>query len=187
MRAPERILLHAAAALALAAPLGAQAAPAAPPPAGAAPAPGVVLDEADVYRREVFRYQAGGRPDPFRPLLNGEDMGVRAQDLQLVGIIHSSNPRASVAVFTLPNSDERLRLRVGQRLGAVTVVSIQPRRVDLREDALGVSRVYTLELQRARRPVATDGGAAAQAAPPPAPVQGPADRARQAGQTTTRP
>ncbi|HEX6042028.1 hypothetical protein [Longimicrobium sp.] len=192
MRAPERILLHAAAALVLTAPLWAQAAaPAAPAPAGTVPAAaagGAVLPETDVYRREVFRYQTGGRPDPFRPLLDGEDMGVRAQDLQLVGIIHSSNPRASVAVFTLPNDDQRVRLRVGQRLGAVTVVSIQPRRVDLREEALGVSRTYTLELQRTRRPVATQGDAL-QDAPASAPVQGPADRARQAqpGQTPTRP
>lgn len=191
MRAPDRILLTAAAALALASPLGAQApaAPAAAPPAAAPAAAvgGAVLPETDVYRREVFRYQTGGRPDPFRPLLDGEDMGVRAQDLQLVGIIHSSNPRASVAVFTLPNDDQRVRLRVGQRLGTVTVVSIQPRRVDLREDALGVSRAYTLELQRTRRPVATGDGGAAQSAPAAAPAQGPADRARQAGQTPPRP
>ena len=182
MRASERILL--AAALVLAAPLGAQQ-PAANAPAEAA----AVLPETDVYRREVFRYQAGGRPDPFRPLLEGDDMGVRVQDLTLVGIIHSSNPRASVAVFTLPGQG-RVRLRPGQRLGAVTVVGIQPRRVDVREDALGVSRAYSLELQRARRPVATEGqGPAAAPAPPAAPAQGPADRAREAqpGQTPTRP
>lgn len=73
MRAPDRFLL--AAALALTAPLGAQA-PAEALPAAGAPAPTAVLPETDVYRREVFRYQAGGRPDPFRPLLTGEDMGV---------------------------------------------------------------------------------------------------------------
>lgn len=171
MRAPERILTLVAA-LALAAPLGAQqpgAVPAANAPAAAAPAaaPAVGLPETDVYRREVFRYQAGGRPDPFRPLLSGDDMGVRVQDLRLVGIIHSSNPRASVAVFTLPTDSTRLRLRTGQRLGAVTVVAIHPRRVDVREDALGVSRVYSLELQRTRRPVATQ-GAPAPAGPAPA-------------------
>lgn len=169
MRAPERTLFAAAAALLLAAPLGAQPAPAVPAanaaePAGAA-AP--ALPEADVYRREVFRYQAGGRPDPFRPLLSGDDMGVRVQDLRLVGIIHSSNARASVAVFTLPGDSARLRMRVGQRLGAVTVVGIHPRRVDVREEALGVSRTYSLELQRAPRPAA--GSAPAQPAPAPAP------------------
>ncbi|HST58683.1 MAG TPA: hypothetical protein VLK84_08350 [Longimicrobium sp.] len=176
MRAPERLLLAAAAALALAAPLGAQQPRAARPAVNApaeAPAPGVALPESDVYRREVFRYQAGGRPDPFRPLLAGDDMGVRVQDLRLVGIIHSSNPGASVAVFTLPSDSARVRLRPGQRLGAVTVVAVHPRRVDVREDALGVSRTYSLELQRTRRPVATQGAAPA-AAPAPAPVQAPA-------------
>lgn len=186
MRAPDRFLL--AAALALAAPLGAQTPAEALPAAGApaTPAATAVLPETDVYRREVFRYQAGGRPDPFRPLLTGEDMGVRVQDLRLVGIIHSPNPRASMAVFTLPMDSTRVRLRPGQRLGAVTVVAIHPRRVEVREDALGVSRTYSLELQRARRPVATEGAALPPAAPP---VQGPADRARQAqpGQTPTRP
>jgi hypothetical protein len=193
MRASERILL-AVAALALAAPLGAQAPAAARPAANApaeAPAGGAVLPEADLYRREVFRYQAGGRPDPFRPLLQGDDMGVRVQDLRLIGIIHSSNPRASVAVFTLPADSARLRLRPGQRVGAVTLVAVHPRRVDVREDALGVSRTYSLELQRTRRPVATEGAAPAPAAPanPAAPAQGPADRARQAqpGQTPVRP
>jgi hypothetical protein len=180
MRAPERILLAAAALALLAAPLGAQqpapARPAANAPAEAA-APGVALPEDDVYRREVFRYQAGGRPDPFRPLLTGDDMGVRVQDLRLIGIIHSSNPRASVAVFTLPGDSARVRLRPGQRLGAVTVLAVHPRRVDVREDALGVSRTYSLELQRTRRPVATEGAPAAAPAPAqPAPAQPAAPR-----------
>jgi len=114
MRAPDRFLL--AAALALTAPLGAQA-PAEALPAAGAPAPTAVLPETDVYRREVFRYQAGGRPDPFRPLLTGEDMGVRVQDLRLVGIIHSPNPAASMAVFTLPTDSTRVRLRPGWASG----------------------------------------------------------------------
>jgi hypothetical protein len=178
MRACERILLVAAG-LALAAPLGAQQPGAARPAANAPaePAAAAVLPETDLYRREVFRYQAGGRPDPFRPLLAGDDMGVRVQDLRLIGIIHSSNPRASVAVFTLPGDSARVRLRPGQRLGAVTIVAVHPRRVDVREDALGVSRPYSLELQRARRPVATQGAPAAAPAPaPPAPAQPAAPR-----------
>ena len=173
MRAPERSLLFAAAVV-FASPLGAQE-PAEPTPAGAEAAPGgTLLPETDVYRREVFRYQAGGRPDPFRPLLTGDDMGVRVQDLSLVGIIHSATPGASVAIFTLPSDSARVRMRPGQRLGAVTVVAIHPRRVDVREDALGVSRTYSLELQRARRPVATQG---APAAPPPPAQPGPAQPA----------
>jgi hypothetical protein len=172
MRAPERTL-PALLALALAAggPAGAQAAAARP---AAAPAPAAAtLPEGEVYRREVFRYPAaGGRPDPFQPLLRGEEIGVRVQDLKLVGIVYSGDPRASVATFTLPDSAQRVRLRVGQRLGSVTVLSIQPRRVDVREDEMGVSRVYQLELQRAPRPGAA--GGQAPAAPPPVAVPTPA-------------
>jgi hypothetical protein len=102
-------------------------------------------------------------------------MGVRVQDLRLVSVIYSGTPGASVATFTLPDSTQRVRLRVGQRLGSVTVLRIQPRRVDVREDEMGVSRVYSLELERARRGVTTP-GQPAPAAPPPAPAAAPAQR-----------
>lgn len=169
MRGLERTLLAAGAALALSAPAAlAQAATAAAAPPAAAPA---TLNEAEVYRREVFQYPgAGGRPDPFQPLLSGEEMGVRVQDLRLVGIIYSGTPGTSVATFTLPDTTQRVRLRVGQRLGSVTVLRIQPRRVDVREDEMGVSRVYSLELERPRRGVTTPGPSAA---PPPPPAAAP--------------
>lgn len=177
MRAPERTLLALGAALALAAaPLAAQAAPARPAATGtaAAPAP-AAIPEAEIYRREVFRYPgAAGRPDPFAPLLNSEEMGVRVQDLKLVSVIYSGDPRVSVATFTLPDSTQRVRLRVGQRLGSVTVLRIQPRRVDVREDEMGVSRVYSLELERPRRGVS--GGQPAAPAPAPAAPAAPAQR-----------
>ena len=178
MRAPERTLpALLALALAASAPAGAQAAAARP--AAAAPPAEVALPEGEVYRREVFRYPAGGRPDPFQPLLSSEEMGVRVQDLQLVGIVYSGDPRASVATFVLPSNNQRVRLRAGQRLGSVTVLAIQPRRVDVREDEMGVSRVYSLELQRTRRGVTTP----EQAPPPPAqaapaPAQQPAAAGR---------
>jgi hypothetical protein len=180
MRAPERTLLALAALALSAASAVAQAAPARPAAAGAAPAPAAeaTLPEAEVYRREVFQYPgAGGRPDPFQPLLSGEEMGVRVQDLKLVGVVYSGDPRASIATFTLPDSTQRVRLRTGQRLGSVTVVRIQPRRVDVREDEMGVSRVYSLELERTRRGVTTpDQPAPAPAAQPAAPAAAPAQR-----------
>ncbi|MBB4639211.1 hypothetical protein [Longimicrobium terrae] len=176
-RAPERALRAGMAVLALAA--GTALSAQQPAPAGAAPAvapaaaPGApaaaALPEADVYRREVFRYQAGGRPDPFQPLLSSDDMGVRAQDLRLVSIVFSGNARQSMATFALPDSTTRVRLRLGQRLGSVTVVAITPRRVDLREDEMGVSRVYSYEVQRAPRATSAPPAAApaiVPAAPP---------------------
>lgn len=162
MRAPERAFRAALAALVLAAAgLAAQQAVVAPGDSTAV----VSLPEAEVYRREVFRYPAGGRPDPFQPLLSGDDMGVRAQDLRLLGIVYSANPRQSVAVFALPDSSQRVRLRVGQRLGSITVVGIFPRRVDVREEEMGVSRVYSMEVPRAGRPAPPPTSAPAPAAP----------------------
>lgn len=167
MRAPERTLAAVAAAVALAVLATAQD----------APERGAGLAETDVYRREVFQYQAGGRPDPFQPLLTGEDIGVRVQDLTLEGIVYSPTPGASVASFSLPGSEGRTRLRVGQRLGAVTVVAIHPRRVDVREDQFGVSRAYSLELQRRSRVVPD--AAPPQAEPPPPAQPAPAAPAPQ--------
>ncbi|HWK90303.1 MAG TPA: hypothetical protein VNP72_09915, partial [Longimicrobium sp.] len=74
--------------------------------------------------------------------------------------------RTSSAVFALPDSTTRVRLRAGQRLGTVTVLAIHPRRVDVREDELGVSRMFTLDLVRTRRPVQTGGPPAAAAGVP---------------------
>lgn len=175
-RAPERAARALALLLALgAAPLAAQQ----PAPSGAQPVPAAGeaapgLPEAQVYRREVFRYQAAGRPDPFAPLVGSNEMGVRVQDLRLLGIIYSSNARQSVAVFALPDSTERVRLRVGQRLGSVTVTGISQRAVQLREDEMGVSRTYSLEVPRAGRaaPPAQATGAAQAAPPPPQPAPG---------------
>lgn len=165
MRASDRLL--AAVVVALAA--GAAAAAQDPPPADGIAA----LPETDVYRREVFRYQAGGRPDPFQPLLQGDEIGVRVQDLTLEGIVYTPTPGGSVAIFSLPGAQGRTRLRVGQRLGAVTVVAIHPRRVDLREDQFGVSRASSLQLQRSA-PQAREGPA------PPPPAAQPAQPAQPA-------
>ncbi len=137
-------LIPIAAALLAAAPLAAQApAPAAP---AAATAAGV-----DVYRREVFRYQRGGRPDPFQALLTAADLGFRAEDLRLTSVVFSPNARMSLAVFAESNSPRRHRLKVGQRVGNMTVARIYPQRVDVRIDEFGGSRTETIQLQRAER------------------------------------
>jgi hypothetical protein len=170
MRASERFPRRLLAALLLlaAAPAGAQEGIAAAEDP-AEPAAMATLAERDVYRREVFRYQAAGRPDPFQPLLSGDEIGVRAQDLALEGIIHSTTPGASVAIFALPGNAGRVRLRVGQRVGSVTVVAIHPRRVDVREDQFGVSRAYSMQLQRRGAEAVEGSPARPEAAPPPAP------------------
>lgn len=146
---PILALLLAAAPPALAqAPAGAPPAGAAPAAAGAAGAPAAMPDPAIVYRREVFSYDRRGRPDPFRPLMSAGDLGIRLEDLRLRGVVYNPNPRLSVAVFAQADTGSSIRLRVGQRYGNLTVLAIQPRRVDVRVDEFGQSRVQSIPLRR---------------------------------------
>src|SRR3954468_4950323 len=156
----------AAAPAAAQAPAAAPARPAAVPPAPAAPAAPAgraALPAADVYRREVFRYQRGGRPDPFEPLLSAAELGFRVEDLHLTAVIFSPAQRGSVAVFAEGDSARRYRLHQGQRLGTMTVLRIQPQRVDVRVDEFGGSRLVSIPLVRMQRieaAAAAAGGAA---------------------------
>jgi len=147
-----------------AAPLAAQAPAATAPAAGArvaAAAPAATLPAGDVYRREVFRYLRGGRPDPFTPLLTAAELGFRVEDLRLTSIIYSPDARRSIAVFAEGDSARRYRLHQGQRLGTMTVLRIWPQRVDVRVDEFGGSRLQTVLLQRAQRQEPAPAAAAA--------------------------
>jgi hypothetical protein len=174
-QALNRAVLAAALALGLAAPAAAQ--PAAP----AADSSAAVVEP---YRREVFRYQRGGRPDPFQPLLSAADLGYRVEDIRLTSIVYSPDPRQSIAVFAMADSSARHRLRTGQRLGSITVVGIYPRRVDVQVNDFGTMRVQSLTLQRAVRAPAPGPGAAGATAgagqpgqPQPVIIQAPAPAA----------
>ena len=102
-----------------------------------------------VYQREIFRYRRSGRPDPFRSLLGAVETGLRAENLLLRGIVHSSDPGASFAVVTEAGGNRAMRLRVGQRLGNVQVVAIHPRRVELIIQDLRGARRESLVLRQA--------------------------------------
>lgn len=153
MRTPADLRAAAAAlALALAAPLHAQLAPR--PGSAAAPAAGVhaaALPAGDVYRREVFSYQRGGRPDPFQPLLTAAELGFRVEDLRLTSIIYSPETIRSVAVFAEGDSARRYRMHQGQKLGTMTVLRIYPNRVDVRVDEFGGSHLQSIPLVRQQR------------------------------------
>lgn len=130
-----------------------------------------------VYRREVFRYGAAGRPDPFRSLVTPAELGYRIEDLRLSGVIYSPNPRLSAAVLSEATSKKRFRLRVGERIGGITVAAIYPRRVDVVINEFGVIRRESLLLRRPE-PIQEEpqdrGAAPTQQAPrtPPAPQKG---------------
>ena len=109
------------------------------------------VDEADstvVYEREVFDYDSTGRADPFRSLLSDAEMGVRVEDLTLRGVVYHTDPSQSVAVLSQQGSDRRIRARVGERVGSLRIVAIQPDRVDIIVEELGVARRETLRIVR---------------------------------------
>lgn len=101
-----------------------------------------------IYEREVFRYQGAGRPDPFRSLLLDGNLGVRVEDLSLRGVVYHPDPSRSVAVLAQRGSTERIQARVGERVGTLRILSIQPERVEVVVEELGVSRRETLTIER---------------------------------------
>ncbi|HEX5725294.1 MAG TPA: hypothetical protein VFX98_07495, partial [Longimicrobiaceae bacterium] len=113
------------------------------------------------YRREVFAYPRGGRPDPFQPLIGRADAGLRVEDLRLTSVVYSANPRLAMAIFAVGDSARRYRVRVGQRLGNLTVLRILPRQVDVRVDDFGSSRVESIPLRRSQRAQEQAAGAGA--------------------------
>jgi len=166
MRTPADLRALAALLALLAAPAAAQA-PARPVAAAPAAAPAAAtLPAGEVYRREVFRYQRGGRPDPFQPLLTAAELGFRVEDLRLSAIIYSPGGNRSVAVFATGDSARRYRLRQGQRMGTMTVLRILPNRVDVRVDEFGGSHLQSIPLvrrERIQQQAAQAAGAAPQA------------------------
>jgi hypothetical protein len=53
----------------------------------------------------------------------------------------------SVAILVERGSNRRIRARIGERVGAITVVAIQPRRVDVVIEDFGVVRRESLYLK----------------------------------------
>ena len=114
------------------------------PDAARAQAPG---DTAIVYEREVFDYSRSGRPDPFRSLLDDAELGVRLEDLSLQGVMYDADVSQSVAVLARVGSTRPLRVRVGERIGGIRILSIGQRSVQVLIEEFGVARRGTLELK----------------------------------------
>jgi hypothetical protein len=102
------------------------------------------------YRREVFQYRRDGRSDPFRSLARASDLGVRIEDLSLLGVVYESSG-GSVAVLSRGASTKPLRVRLGQAVGGVRVVAIRPRSVDVMVEDFGVARRETIQLRANER------------------------------------
>lgn len=104
-------------------------------------------DTAVVYEREVFDYRRAGRPDPFRSLMDDAELGVRVEDLTLQGVMVGGDPSESVAVLSRVGSTRPLRVRVGDRIGGIRILSIEQRSVQVLVEEFGVARRGTLELK----------------------------------------
>lgn len=104
-------------------------------------------DTVTIYRREVFSYPRAGRPDPFRSLLNSAELGLRFEDLSLQGIMYHPDPARSVVVMAQRGSSRRIQARVGERIGAVRILAIGPRTVEVVIEEFGVARRETMELK----------------------------------------
>lgn len=115
-----------------------------------------------VFEREVFQYPSFTRRNPFIPL-DTETSGPRFEQLSLIGVMYSATaPETSVAVLSTGGvtfaedgtmsavEGEAYYLKVGQRLGNVTVVEIQPERVVVDVEEFGLMDRRTLEIQSRR-------------------------------------
>ncbi len=137
-----------AAVLLLAAPAAAQEPDQEPPPSPPGAADTVQL----IFEREIFRYPAHQRRNPFRPLSGPGDAGPRFEELTLTAVVMSPDPGGSMAVFQVPGAPEDgggvHRLREGQRLGNVRVVAIRFREVDVEVEEFGLRERVTIRLER---------------------------------------
>lgn len=112
-----------------------------------------------VFEREVFTYPQFERRNPFRPLVTGEG-GPRFEELALLGVIHSGDADASVALLatgvtvseggsvSVSGQGQTYRVRQGQSLGNIRVLDIQPTRVVLEVTEFGMTEQRSLELNR---------------------------------------
>ncbi len=89
-----------------------------------------------VFEREIFSYPSFTRRNPFRPL-SGPGGSLRFEALSLIGIMYSADGANSVAVLstggvtvnedgtTAPIEGDAFYLKVGERIGNVTIVQIR--------------------------------------------------------------
>ncbi len=101
---------------------------------------------APLLEREVFDYPAAGRRDPFKPLEAGDQLGPRFEDLELSGIIYSSEA-GSLVVLVDRSTQRRYRVWEGDVLGGAELLDVTPDAAVFMVTVFGVSRQETLRLK----------------------------------------
>lgn len=126
-----------------------------------APPPGPQAEPELIFEREVFQYPAFARRNPFLPLAAGGEL--RYEQLNLIGIVYSPDPSASVAVLSTggvtiaddgtvtPVDGDAYNAKVGQRIGNATIREIQRDRVIVDVEEFGLTERRTMLFQ-SRRP-----------------------------------
>jgi hypothetical protein len=106
-----------------------------------------------VFEREVFAYPTFSRRNPFHPLDAGDD-GPRFEDMQLLGVIFSTDPASSVALLGAFGGNgnaaglRTYRVRRGDRLGNTRILQIQRTRVIVEVEEFGLTEQRALEVKR---------------------------------------
>lgn len=106
-----------------------------------APPPAPAGDTELVFEREVFQYPSFTRKNPFSPLDGEGGDGPRFEQLNLIGIVYSSDPTGSVAVVSTGKvtvaedgtmsavEGDAFNMKAGDRIGNTTIVEIRRDRV----------------------------------------------------------
>jgi len=98
--------------------------------------------------REVFSYRGAAR-DPFLSLLQSGDVRPLVQDLRITSITYDPRyPAASVAVLRDTIVNKSYPVRVGDRVGRITVAQITPGEVVLVIAEFGSERQVVLRQRR---------------------------------------
>jgi len=102
--------------------------------------------EPPVLKRETFTYAREGRRDPFKPLEAGAELGPRFEDLELSGIIYSSDA-GSLVVLVDRSTQRRYRVWKGDFVGGAQLLDVTPDEAVFMVTVFGVSRQETLRLK----------------------------------------
>jgi hypothetical protein len=127
-----------------------------------APPPAPPQEPELVFERELFRYPAFQRRNPFVPL-EGAQGGIRFEQLSLIGVMYSPDPAASVAILstggvtvnadgtTAPVQGDAYNVKVGQTIGNTTIREIQRDRVIVDVTEFGLTDRRTMFFQSRRQ------------------------------------
>lgn len=104
----------------------------------------------EAYQRETYRLSARDRADPTQPPSVITERELELPQITLTAILlDAKDPSESVAILRLDTSDRiQHRVRVGDRIGEITILSIDEKAVRIQMQDFGQVRTDTLRLIR---------------------------------------